>query len=63
MTIVDRLINKILTISILPTTISWNNSVKFKKGTNDKSGDELTPAIKAIIPGKKHINVNGVKAL
>ena len=50
-------------ISIFPITISWNTSVKFKNGINDKSGEELTPAIKAIIPGKKEINVNGVKAL
>ena len=48
---------------IFPAVISVNMVVKFKNGIIAISGVVVIPIIKAIIPGKSDINVNGVKAL
>ena len=48
---------------ILPAVISVNIVVKFKNGIIDINGVVVTPIMKAIIPGNKDMNVNGVSAL
>lgn len=48
---------------IFPAVISVNMVVKFKNGITDINGVVVIPTMKAIIPGNKDINVNGVKAL
>lgn len=52
-----------LIISIFPALISVNINVKFKNGTIANNGVVVILIIKAIILGKKDMNVNGVSAL
>ena len=43
--------------------MSVNSNVKLRNGTSDNSGLGAMSIIKAIIPGKKDTNINGVSAL
>ena len=48
---------------MFPAVISVNMVVKFKNGIMLLNDVVVIPIIKAIIPGNKDINVNGVRAL
>lgn len=60
-TMVDNNIKKILIKSIVPFVMSVNNKEKFKNGTKESKALLSTLTINAIIPGKKEINVSGVR--
>lgn len=53
----------IFNIFALLFVISVKSNVKFKNGTQERTGVVSKFIMKAIIPGKKEINVKGVSAL
>lgn len=61
--IVDTIIKAIYKAFIFPAVISVNMVVKFKNGIIAIKGVVVIPIMKAIIPGNKETNVNGVSAL
>ena len=61
--IVDIIINKTCNMLMFPAVISVNMVVKFKNGMIAINGVVVIPIMKAIIPGNKDMNVNGVRAL
>ena len=60
---VEITINRICRMLIFPAVISVNMVVKFKNGMIAINGVVVIPIMKAIIPGNKDMNVNGVRAL
>ena len=60
---VEITINRICRMLMFPAVISVNMVVKFKNGIIAINGVVVIPIIKAIIPGNKDMNVNGVRAL
>ena len=60
---VDAIIRMMLIISTLPFVMSVKMSVKLRNGTMERSALDSISTMKAIILGKKEINVIGVRAL